>query len=397
MAAAASRGDHGSPAVIPRTAGPLPGVGEAPSLSRGAILLLQAAFHEDPDVALRSWDTLVRDAGSVGEVVAWAQRGAEQRLLPALGRRSELLELPQEAVRACRDATVEAWGLNERLLLLVRPAVERLVAAGIPVVALKGTALIGDVYPKHQLRPLGDVDLLVPRARVRDALRTLAQEGWVDPQPDRWLRSVGAHGVNLGGPIPGASVDLHWRPVSATPHRIRRQPWPAHDLEALPFAHPLADTGLLRPRAARLLALITVHGLQVDNLSPHWIGDIAELLRTNPAMDGSEVAAVAAEDVFNLQVREGLRLVHDLLGVPLPFSLRALDPPRRRAARDERARWESRRRLHAIVHDAGIRAAARRLLLYGRAVTSRGAWLSRFQVLLAVASTWVSVRRARTH
>jgi hypothetical protein len=367
--------------------GPLPGIRDAPSLGRGTILLLQAAFHEDAEVALRSWYTLVRDAGGVGEVVSWARRGAQQRLLPALGRRSEELELPQEAVRACRDATVEAWGLNERLLLLVRPAIERLVAAGIPVVALKGTALIGDVYEQHRLRPLGDVDLLVPRARVRDALRTLTQEGWVDPQPTRRLRTAAMNGVNLGGPIPGASIDLHWRATYATPHRIRNRPWPAQDLEPVPTAHPLADTGLQRPRAAHLLVQLTVHGTQWGNPSAHWIGDVAALLRAHPDLDGAEVGRIAAEDGLSLQVREGLRLAHDVLGVALPFSLRALDPPTRRAERDERSRWSGRARARALMQRKGAVALARRLFIAGRVSTLRGHGMARLHVLAAMVAT----------
>ncbi len=376
-----------------RGSAPLAGLGQAASLGRGSVLLLQAAFHEDADAAQRAWDTLVRDAGGAGEVLAWAGRGAEQRLLPALGRRSELLELPQEVSRTCRDATVESWGLNERLLVLVRPAVERLVAEGVPVVALKGTALIGDVYPQHRTRPLGDVDLLVPRSRVATALRALAKEGWVDPEADRPLRLVARHAVNLGGPVPGASIDVHWRALVATPHRLWRQPWPARDLEPLPATHPLADTGLLRPSAARMLVLLTVHGLEWNNPSAHWLGDVAELLRANPALEGSEVARIAAEDGLNLQVREGLRLARELLGVPLPFSLRTIDPPSARADRDERTRWASRVQARSMADAPGVLAAARRFLLYGRSATQRGAWLSRLHVALAAAITWRYVRR----
>jgi hypothetical protein len=371
----------------------LPGLRTPASLGPDTVRLLQAAFYEDLEVARAAWVTLVREMGGTPAVIAWARGGAEQRLLPALGRRSEELELPEEAVRACRDATVEAWGLNERLLLLVRPAIERLVAAGIPVVALKGTALIGDVYEQHRLRPLGDVDLLVPRARVRDALRTLAQEGWVDPEPTRWLRTAAMHSVGLGGPIPSASIDLHWRATYATPHRMSRQPWPAQDLEPVPTGHPLADTGLQRPRAARLLVMLTVHGTnQWGNPSAHWIGDAAALLRMHPEVDGAEVGRIAAEDGLSLQVREGLRLVHDVLGVALPFSPRALDPPTRRAERDERRRWSNRARARALMQRRGAVALARRLLIAGRVSTLRGHGMAHLHVLTAAVATRVHRR-----
>jgi hypothetical protein len=376
-----------------RTGERLTALGEAASLGRGPVLLLQAAFHPDADVAMRAWDTLVRDAGGAAEVLAWAQRGAEVRLLPALGRRAELLELPFAVSQACRDATVESWGLNERLLQLVRPAVTSLVVAGVPVVALKGAALIGDAYPEHRVRPLGDVDLLVPRRDVDRALRLLADEGWRDPEARRPMRLVARHAVNLGGPMDGPSIDVHWRPLAVTPHRLLRQPWPARDLEPLPARHPLADTGLLRPRPARLLVLLTAHGLEWNNPSAHWLADVTQLLLAHPDLDGDEVARVAAEDRLNLQVREGLRLARDLLGAPVPFPLRTLDPRSAAAERDERGRWEARARARTLTDRPGVRAAAHRFILYGRAGALRRAWLSRLHVALAAAVTWSYVRR----
>jgi hypothetical protein len=381
--------------VRPDAEEPLPGLRTPASLGPNTVRLLQAAFHEDLEAARAAWDTLVHEVGGTPAVIAWARAGAEQRLLPALGRRSGVLELAEDVVHACREATVEAWGLNERLLQLVRPAIERLVGAGIPVVALKGTALIGDVYPEHRIRPIGDVDLLVPRDLVRDALRLLAEEGWVDSQPDRWLRTAATHAVNLGGPQPGASIDLHWRATYATPHRAWRQPWPVQDLEPVPAEHPLADTGLQRPRAARLLVLLTVHGTQWGNPSAHWMGDVAALLRTNPDLDGAEVGRIAAEDDLSLQVQEGLRLVHDVLGVvALPFSLCVLAPPTRRADRDERRRWSSRARARALMQRKGGVALARRLVIAGQVATLRGHWASRLHVLAAAVATRVHRRFA---
>lgn len=364
-------------------------------LDRGRALLLQAAYHRDLDAALRAWDTLVSDAGGVDEVLIWVRRGAEQRLLPALGLRSEVLELPGPVVHACRDAAVQAWGLNERLFHVVQPAVEALGASGISAVALKGIALLGDVYPEHHRRPVGDVDVLVRRHLVARALASLADAGWhgPPPYPPFWL--AGRHAVNLGGPVAGPSIDLHWRAGRSVPHRSLRQPWPVDDLEELPRGHPLAETHLLRPVAERLIVQIAAHGMQPDNPTlSHWVGDLDRIIAANPALDGDRVARIAAEDGLSLQVQAGLRVVVDLLSAPLPFSLATLHPPTPRAERDERARWHASAQTADDASTAGMFQRIRRFLSYGRQHTLRRHWFARLQVALAVAATWARVHRA---
>ncbi len=366
----------------------------AVAMDRSRVLLLRAAHHADGAVALAAWDTLVRDAGGSLEVVRWANRGAERRLLPALGDRAEELELPAEVVRACRDAYAEAWGLNERLLALVEPGVEALVEAEIPTVALKGLALLGDMVPSHALRPIGDVDLLVPRTRAVEALAVLAGVGWRGPRRHGpwWL--AGRHAVNLGTTVVGPSIDLHWRPSRSVPHRAWRQPWPAADLDPVPTGHPFAGSGLLRARPARLLVQIASHGIQADNPTlSHWIADLGAILRANPDLRGGDVAHIAAEDRLSLEVQAALRVTSEVLGVEPPFSSRVLDPPTRAAERDEVGRWRAAADLQALDRVPGVRAAGRRFLLAGRHQTLRRHLTARLQVAVAAASTWRDVRR----
>ena len=367
----------------------------AVAMDRSRVLLLRAAHHADGAVALAAWDTLVRDAGGPLEVMRWANRGAERRLLPALGARAEELELPAEVVRACRDAHAEAWGLNERLLALVEPGVEALMEAGIPTVALKGLALLGDMVPSHALRPIGDADLLVPRTRALEALAVLADVGWRGPRRHGpwWL--AGRHAVNLGTTVIGPSIDLHWRPSRSVPHRTWRQPWPSPDLEPVPDRHPFAGSGLLRARPERLLVQIASHGVQADNPTlSHWIADLAAILRANPDLRGEDVARIAAEDRLSLEVQAALRVTAEVLGVEPPFPLRLLDPRSPAADRDEVGRWRAAVDLQRLDGVLGVPAAARRFLLAGRHQTLRRHLVARVQVAVAVASTWWSVRRS---
>ena len=66
-------------------------------------------------------------------------------------------------------------------------------------------ALIGDAYPQHRLRPIGDVDLLVPRSQVSRALRVLGEA--VGRQPDPVRADIRATVAALMGTAPGQTED----------------------------------------------------------------------------------------------------------------------------------------------------------------------------------------------
>jgi len=301
---------------------------------RGELLLLQAAAHVSPDRAFEAWTTLVRDAGGAEDVIRWASDGAGRRLLPLLGARRHMLELPLIVAEACRDATVEAWGLNERLFVLCAEPLAAL-AERMPVVALKGAALLGDVFPRHRIRPVGDIDILVPHARAREALRVLAAAGWQDTDPGRPFRFTLLPSINLAGPVTG-SIDLHWRSawtLSAHP-RLHRAPAPG-TVEPLPDASPLAGLGLVRATPGRLLVQLAVNGMKPGGTSLHWMADVAALL-THHGLAAADIVGAAAAHDAHLVTHAALSQVRDVLGVGRDLRLEDLAPSPSRARRQLR-------------------------------------------------------------
>jgi Uncharacterised nucleotidyltransferase len=136
-------------------------------------------------------------------------------------------------------------------------AVERLTAAGVGVVLLKGPVTAARLY-RGQARPMADIDLLVEPARLAEAERVLAglgyrQTGVLATEAD-WRRDDGAlidlH-FTLSSQVPLApgpvwaclsghlvSFELHGRPVPVLDE-------PAH---ALHMAVHAADSGPHRPK-----------------------------------------------------------------------------------------------------------------------------------------------------
>jgi hypothetical protein len=94
-------------------------------------------------------------------------------------------------------------------------AARGLDAAGVTFLVIKGPVLAEAIYPRFDLRPYSDLDLLVPEPLVPAALEALERAGGTVPRHDldHVLRKYGQ--IQVQGRY-GTRIDLHW-------HLINRQ------------------------------------------------------------------------------------------------------------------------------------------------------------------------------
>ncbi len=92
--------------------------------------------------------------------------------------------------------------------------------AGIQAIWLKGAAWAGTLYPDPILRPMGDLDVLVPYDQARAALDRLLAMGYRFAALDRFNGSQHTvepdaksnhHYELIGGPSDGVAVEIHFR------------------------------------------------------------------------------------------------------------------------------------------------------------------------------------------
>lgn len=109
---------------------------------------------------------------------------ARHRVLPLLHWR--LSQVQSAAARVPSEVTQrlgrEMLGATQRALAscgAARAMDEALERAGVPALFLKGIHLAAAVYPQPGLRPMRDVDVLVPQRRASDALEALESIGAV--------------------------------------------------------------------------------------------------------------------------------------------------------------------------------------------------------------------------
>ncbi|HIE52229.1 MAG TPA: hypothetical protein EYP85_10760 [Armatimonadetes bacterium] len=149
-------------------------------------------------------------------------------------RQQALSELVPEPVRTSLERWAHATAFrNLKLLTELRSFLLAGERAGLPVIVLKGAALAEPVYGHLGLRPMVDVDLLVPQQALPLAESVLEHLGYRPDFPHACSRRAWEHHyVHLAYRRPGAigPVELHWDlvpPYPRVPFQLNvAQIWP---------------------------------------------------------------------------------------------------------------------------------------------------------------------------
>ncbi|HEX8411712.1 MAG TPA: nucleotidyltransferase family protein, partial [Thermoanaerobaculia bacterium] len=183
-----------------------------------------------------------------------------------------------------RDAAIRAAAIEPLRAEDLRDVLRELAARGIDVLITKGTALAYDVYAAPELRPRGDVDLLVARDQAEAAIAAFRACGFTErltSGDEHGVRQVAltrtdAHGVRH-------EYDLHWD-VANTPLFASALQFETVRARAIAIP-PLGEhaRGLHHPDAL-LLACIHRVAHHHDSERLIWLVDIA-LLRDRMSPD----------------------------------------------------------------------------------------------------------------
>lgn len=126
---------------------------------------------------------------------AAAELARLHRVGPALALRARRLGIGGPAAESWHRALIGVAAHRLHIEDRLRGLGTALAAAGVPWLPLKGCDLGARVYRNPEERPVGDIDLLVPRAelpRVQAALRAAGWRGLSDsPRMERYLRDEG--------------------------------------------------------------------------------------------------------------------------------------------------------------------------------------------------------------
>jgi hypothetical protein len=274
-------------------------------------------------------------------------------------------ELRADAARCRAQAAIVLPTLAE---LGIRP----LVDAGFEPVVMKGAALSAR-YPAPGLRPMDDVDVLLPAPQVGAAVATLEANGWArQAVPGRHHHEV----VLTHRHVPGLPIEVHarfstWHEQAnhLSPRRLwaRRQPREIAGVPAFVFA-PEDELVALASHAAKPFHVFA---------RLLWAVDVAVVIASGP-LDWDRVRAVAKESSCRTALAVALTQA-ERLGAESPIELRtspatgtrrtALEPVLSAEWPVQRRDFSTRDRLrYALVDDPALW-----VLLLGESIIEEGA------------------------
>ena len=272
-------------------------------------LLLKATLlpTEDAVTAWRGWcanDALERlDAGSY-------------RLLPLTYRNLQRLGCDDPAMMRLKGVSRRTWCENHVLFQRMAPLLARFHDAGIPTLLLKGAALTLLHYRDFALRPMDDLDILVPEDCALDAVSLLEADGWSRTTlqavklEEFFLRY--RQSAEFTRP-PKDRFDLHWHVLLQACHRNADQPfWDA----SIPVEFEGHHTRCLC--ATDQLLHCCVHGVAWNAIPPlRWVADAFWVLESSP-VDWQRLVEIAAACHVVLPLRDGLRYLGNSMQAPVP-------------------------------------------------------------------------------
>lgn len=288
-------------------------------------MLLQAAAF-DPERAAASYR-----AWLAGNDVACTDE-TSLRLLPAVDFNLRHHGIDNPLAPLLAGLRRHAFARTHCLTRTAAQVVSSLHERRIPCLVLKGAAVSRIYAPSPSVRPMNDLDLLVPRRNAGEAMASLAAQGFRAhaPRPSELIAVRHSTPFSRGA----LEIDLHWE-VLPESHALG-DTWPFEG------ARPLDLGGVTSVALSPTLQLFhtIAHGLRYSHTRAAWWPlDALFVLRASPDVDFDLLARIADEHHLSHVLHRGLSYLarHLELEIPNAALTRLARAPRGVALRIEDA------------------------------------------------------------
>ena len=272
-------------------------------------LLLKATLLKT-DAALQAWQEWFEQDG-----LDRLDHGS-YRLLPLTYRNLQRLGYQDPVMMKLKGVDRRAWCENHLVFRRMAPLLAAFHQAGIPTLLLKGAALTMLHYRDFGLRPMQDLDILVPEERALEVVSLLEAQGW--SRITLPAVSIGRFFLSYRQSADfkrheQERVDLHWHVLFQACHRDADQLfWEA----SVPIEFEGQSTRALCPTDQLLHACS--HGVAWNEIPPlRWVADACCVIESS-VIDWQRLVQIAATCRVVPPLRDALRYLINTGGAPVP-------------------------------------------------------------------------------
>lgn len=244
------------------------------------------------------------------------------------------------------------WIRTETMLDGVRGLLFGLADAGIPAVLHKGASAALLDYCDTSLRPMGDLDLLIPFPERTRAMNLVLAHGFepLSPQPDPQFARF-THSGHYFRQQDCLRLDLHW-------FALWSNCWDTADerLWATARKNVLHGAPYFAAEPAVRLVVLCIHGLRLGVYTRHdWVGDAAMLLaRHGASLDWDRLCGESRARKVSQTMHAALSYLSTRMGAPVPAEV-LKDLRRAHTTLLETARFK-RKQYGPVLPEPGIRS-----------------------------------------
>ena len=265
------------------------------------LLLKAGIFAGEPMFsAFEKWKTLVDFETDI--------QYASFRQLPLLYQNLNSFGVKDPLMNRLKGIYRKAWSKNQILFFKTGKVLQILHEAAIKTIVLKGVALTVWAYKNYAVRPMADMDILVPVSQASEAFELLKMNGWksLDQLNDdynfKYNKSITLISED------DTELDLHWYPFDECYGLMKDEDfWD----RAVPLVVSGQKTLALNP--ADELLLTCVHGLMPNPEPPiRWIPDAATILKSaNGTIDWKRFIEYTEKFGVIIPVKEAFRYLKE--------------------------------------------------------------------------------------
>ena len=282
-------------------------------------LLLKATLlkGEQAIAAWKNWAAAINfdqlDAGS-------------QRLLPLLYRNLVDNNIQHPAINIYKGFYRMTWYKNSLIRHRITGVLHLLDAHDIPVLLLKGAALVPLYYKDWALRPMNDFDLYVSKKDAFKAFNLLCQSGW--KPVESMIDELDLLNIHSGTLIDDSSIefDLHWK--------VMHQSGQDHDISFIKSTEKIDFVGTSVSVLSHTDQLfhVLIHGARWNEVAPlRWIPDSMMILKAaGPLIDWKKLVNKGRAMYLTVPLIKTLLYLHEVFAAPIPetviYHLKHLKP-----------------------------------------------------------------------